>query len=700
MKLKAKFILPTIALIVVGMSVTTWFTYRQSTETLQEISLAMARTNLASLLSTVDMWIEDTRNEVLSVSHAPTIVLAASPAEAGREAVAAAKALLADVVSRHANYDNLFIIDAKGVIVTSSNDALTGKDFSGREYFLKAMQGRPFLSSPLLSADKGEPVFVVAVPIVAGGKALGVLAAGIRLGLFTKEFVDPLSTPKGYAAIAAADGLLLAHPRREFVGKRNLFADSENASRIASQPAGTFEAVNEGQRRIVLFQRSQHTGWVVGMVVNTAEAFADARRLGLTILALSGGIVVLFVLGVWAILSINVLRPVGSLVAAATRIAAGDLDTAFGAQRRDEIGSLQRAMARMVGNLKGMIGEAKSKEALAAGETEKARQAMAEAEAARRQAEQARRAGMLQAAAQLEGIVSAVHTASESLSAQLSQSSQGSQEQSSRIAATATAMEEMNATVLAVAQSAADAAQTADAARRTANDGSEIVTRVIRSIGEIQAGAVSLKGDMQELGRQAEGIGRIMSVISDIADQTNLLALNAAIEAARAGEAGRGFAVVADEVRKLAEKTMAATKEVGEAIGSIQHGTRQNIDNVELAGRRIDEATALAGQSGESLAAIVGLVDRTTDQVRAIATAAEQQSCTTEEINRSIAAINHLATESAEVQQYSAGVVAGLAGQTQRLRSLVDGMQAATVDGLPPPPAPGSPRQLPARLAT
>ncbi|WP_300160878.1 methyl-accepting chemotaxis protein [Solidesulfovibrio sp.] len=688
MKLKAKFILPTIALIIAGMSITTWFTYQRSTDSLQEISLEMARTNLASLLSTVDLWIEDTRNEVLSISHTATIVAAAKQSASESEALAAARALLADVVSRHPNYDNLFLIDAKGVILTSSNDSLTGKDFAAREYFRKAMEGRPYLSSPLLSADKGEPVFVVAVPVGDGGKPLGVLVAGIRLGLFTKEFVDPLTSAKGYASVASADGLILAHPQREFVGKRNIFKDAAYGSRIATQSAGSLDVVEDGQRRIILFKRSEHTGWVVGMVVNANEAFADARHLGLAILAMSGGIVLIFVCGVWAILSINVLRPVGALVAAASRIADGDLDTALGADRRDEIGSLQRAMAKMVENLKGKIGEAESKESLAAAETEKARQATAEAEEARRQAEHARQAGMLQAADQLEGIVSAVDAATGDISSQLAQSSQGSQEQSNRIGETATSMEEMNATVLAVAQSASDAAETADQARRTASDGSDIVTRVIRSIGEVQAKALSLKGDMRELGQQAEGIGRIMSVISDIADQTNLLALNAAIEAARAGEAGRGFAVVADEVRKLAEKTMAATKEVGEAIGSIQHGTRQNIDNVELAAKRIDEATALAGQSGETLAAIVGLVDRTTDQVRAIATAAEQQSITTEEINRSIADINRLAGESAQAQHHSANVVAELAGQTKRLRSLIDGMQSAT-DVLPGLPAAG-----------
>ena len=112
-----------------------------------------------------------------------------------------------------------------------------------------------------------------------------------------------------------------------------------------------------------------------------------------------------------------------------------------------------------------------------------------------------------------------------------------------------------------------------------------------------------------ELGKQAQGIGQILNVISDIADQTNLLALNAAIEAARAGEAGRGFAVVADEVRKLAEKTMTATGEVGEAIRNIQVGTQKNMSNVEQSVQAVVSATALADKSGNALVDIVNLVE-------------------------------------------------------------------------------------------
>ena len=166
-----------------------------------------------------------------------------------------------------------------------------------------------------------------------------------------------------------------------------------------------------------------------------------------------------------------------------------------------------------------------------------------------------------------------------------------------------------------------------------------------------------------------------MGVIADIADQTNLLALNAAIEAARAGDAGRGFAVVADEVRKLAEKTMTATQEVGQAITGIQEGTRKNIHNVELAGVSIEEAAKLSVTSGESLKQILEFVNMVNDQVQSIATASEQQSAASEEINHSVEQVATISAETAQAMEQASSAVAELAQQSQALQRLIDQMK-------------------------
>ena len=175
---------------------------------------------------------------------------------------------------------------------------------------------------------------------------------------------------------------------------------------------------------------------------------------------------------------------------------------------------------------------------------------------------------------------------------------------------------------------------------------------------------------MGQLNEHAQAITQIMNVISDIADQTNLLALNAAIEAARAG-----FAVVADEVRKLAEKTMSSTNDVSNAIRAIQESTSKSMASVDNAVRRIEEATDYASQSGSALEEIVATVEVTADQVNAIATASEEQSAASEEINQSILQVNDMGRQIAEAMGGASKAVTDLAVQARKLTDLIQDMK-------------------------
>ena len=403
---------------------------------------------------------------------------------------------------------------------------------------------------------------------------------------------------------------------------------------------------------------------------------SEGHSLELTALvATLAAIIIGMTLGI--IITNGILKQLGdepaSIAGMAQKIADGDLTVKFD-PNRPELGVFG-AMKKMVQALVSKIAEADQKSQEALEESNKAKIAMAEADEARKKAESAKAEGMLQAAMELEGIVEVVTSASEELSAQIEQSSRGAEEQARLTGETATAMEEMNATVLEVAKNAAHAAETSGNARHKAQDGSQLVTQVVTSISEVQSQALGMKTDMTSLGKQAQGIGQILNVISDIADQTNLLALNAAIEAARAGEAGRGFAVVADEVRKLAEKTMTATKEVGDAIRGVQDGARKNINNVEQAVSKIDAATGLANQSGQALTEIVSLVDLVTDQVRSIATASEQQSAASDEINRGVEDVNRISSETSDAMRQSSQAVGELAHPAQMLKTLIEEMK-------------------------
>ena len=364
-------------------------------------------------------------------------------------------------------------------------------------------------------------------------------------------------------------------------------------------------------------------------------------------------------------------RPLQQATAYAEQVAKGDFNGTLAITTKDEVGTLAQALGVMVENLKTKIGEADERSYEAAQQAEKATAAMSEAQVAKNKAEEGQKA-ILKAAGHVEQVVTRLLAAANDLNGQIATASRGAEHQREQVASCVTAMDEMNSTVLEVARSASFAAESAAKTKQKAESGSSIVNECIGAIGRVREEVGTLRTLMGNLGKEAEGIGEVITVINDIADQTNLLALNAAIEAARAGEAGRGFAVVADEVRKLAEKTMTATKEVTNVIRSIQDGTNKSIESVDRTGSNIGSAVELVNNSGLALSEIVDESVMSADQVRGIATAAEEQSATSTEISRTLSEINNSAEDSAESMRHSVNAVSDVASQVHELQELVE----------------------------
>ncbi len=244
------------------------------------------------------------------------------------------------------------------------------------------------------------------------------------------------------------------------------------------------------------------------------------------------------------------------------------------------------------------------------------------------------------------------------------------------------AIEQINTAILDIAHNTGKAAEDAEMAHKGAFTGAQGVREAVASIEQVKGRILSLKETMTSLGQQAEGIGAVLGVITDIADQTNLLALNAAIEAARAGEAGRGFAVVADEVRKLAEKTMNATREVGESLHSIQTKARENVQAVDSAAQDIIASAHTAEQAAADVNRIADFVQQAANEVSAIAAASNAQTAASEQVRRGVTEVNAVAAATAEHVNNSIRVLVEISGQAEELDAIIGAMGKGKLAGV------------------
>ncbi|UVL77651.1 methyl-accepting chemotaxis protein [Pseudomonas putida] len=433
----------------------------------------------------------------------------------------------------------------------------------------------------------------------------------------------------GYAFLVNDQGKVLVHPDKDLVMKSLSDLFPQHTPKLTGELT---EVQSDGQARLLTF--TPITGlpsanWYIGLSVDKDKAFSmlSTFRTSAVIATVVAVVIIIGLLG----LLINVLmQPLHTMTRAMEDIAEGegDLTKRLRIHNHDEFGILGTAFNRFVERIHSSISEVSS------------------------------------ATEQVNEVALRVISASNS-------SMTNSDEQSNRTNSVAAAINELGAAAQEIAGNAAQASQHASSARLLAEEGQQVVERNIAAMNRLSDLIVSSSGHIETLNNKTVNIGQILEVITSISQQTNLLALNAAIEAARAGEAGRGFAVVADEVRNLAHRTQESAQQVQTMIEELQVGARASVDTMDQSQRHSQDSVQIANQAGERLDSVTVRISEIDGMNQSVATATEEQTAVVEAINMDINEINMLNQEGVENLQATLRACSDLEQQAGRLKHLV-----------------------------
>jgi methyl-accepting chemotaxis protein len=356
------------------------------------------------------------------------------------------------------------------------------------------------------------------------------------------------------------------------------------------------EAVNSVLNRLLEINTQQ----TLDTNQQAVDQYASAFNLTVTLLVIATGLTLLFA---W-LLTNSITKPIANALSAAEEIAEGNLTRPITVDGKDEAGRLLAAMAKMQDKLRDTL-------------------------------------------QQISGSATQLASAAEELNSVTDESARGLTQQNNEIEQAATAVNEMTSAVEEVARNAVSTSEASKNATTSAGDGRDLVQETVSAIERMSADVQSTATLIGDLANESRDIGKVLDVIRGLADQTNLLALNAAIEAARAGEAGRGFAVVADEVRALAHRTQQSTSEIERMIGSIQSGTEHAVDSMRNSTERAESTLNIARGAGMSLDTINSAIVEINERNLVIASAAEEQAQVAREVDRNLVNIRDLSVQSA-----------------------------------------------------
>jgi methyl-accepting chemotaxis protein len=567
--------------------------------------------------SDIGDWLEARKMEIVMLSRLPVII-------SGDQ-----QAIMASIISAaqiNKAYYNIGYVDMQGNLTASTGNRLNVAD---RSYYKLALQGQTTISDPFITKDSGQLVVMIAVPIQDNGLVHGVLIGTVYLASLADKVESLKVGQTGYAYVMQENGLQIIHPNKDLAMKFNPLTDTDAnpgqkqlAERMVKGEKGIVIYAVQGRDTYYSFAPIPGTKWSMGITVPVEEV-TDAVFV-LTIVSTVTIVVVLVLAGfIIAWYARKVARPIQQLEVAANHIAAGDISlNKLGIVTNDEIGRLGKSFEHMIENLRGLIRKI----------TQATDQVAAASEELTASSEQS-----ALASAQVAQVVTEVAA--------------GAIRQLKAVNKAEAVVSRMTTGVQQAADSANKAAVSSATSAETAQQGSRVVERTVIQMDNIEKTVTQSAQVVIKLGERSNEIGAIVDTIASIAGQTNLLALNAAIEAARAGELGRGFAVVAEEIRKLAEQSENAAKQIAKLIGEIRKDTDSAVVAMNEGTKEVRVGAEVVNEAGRTFQEIFRSITEVSTEMQEISAAIQAVATGSQEIVSSIQEIDVVSKNTAEQAQ-------------------------------------------------